>query len=319
MAKTRKTSRKAGELAKTIHQIDDMVDSFDKTPISYQSQGNSRFPLICCNGLGVGPFFWVYLKEYFEKQHQIVTWDYRGHGESGLLDDVENYSLNGLVHDAKSVTDALNIKQGVYVGHSLGAQLILELYRRHPSRVKALVLCFGTDGRPMNTFYNMRLSRYLFEFCYKIGQNFPKQSNIISRLLLKNPLAFYMGGIFKIMNTGMIDRKKVDEYISHMLQVDPIFFTRLLKSAQEHSCQDMLPQIKVPTLIIAGENDQFTPLWISKKMHRLIPDSELFIFKKGSHAALVEQPELINLRIEKFLNERLPHQKKVLSKSEEAA
>ena len=101
----------------------------------------------------------------------------------------------------------------------------------------------------------------------------------------------------------------IDRYIKHLLQVNPVFFTELLKSAQESTAEDILPEIKVPTLIIAGEQDQFTPLWISKKMHRLIPDSELMIIKNGTHAALIEQPELVNLRIEKFIKERLPEKK----------
>ena len=157
----------------------------------------------------------------------------------------------------------------------------------------------------MNTFYNTKLSRYLFQVCYEVGQRFPIPSNLISRLLLRNPLSFYLGGLLKIMHTGMVNKEDIDRYIHHVLNVDPIFFTRLLKSAQEHTAEDILPDVKIPTLIIAGEEDQFTPLWISKKMHRLIPESELTIIKKGTHAALVEQPELINLRIEKFIRDRL--------------
>lgn len=314
MDQSRKTQRWRGRLINAANVREGITESFDKTTISYQSTGKSDYPIICYNGLGVGVFFWVYLRQYFSSSvSQVVTWDYRGHGESGLLDDTRNYNIDALVKDAKSVVDALDIKKGVHIGHSLGAQLILEFYRAYPKRVKALIICFGTDGHPMNTFYDTRISRYLFEICYKIGQRFPAQSNWISRLLLQNPLSFYMGGLLKVMNTNMIDREKVDEYINHLLDVNPIFFTSLLKSAQERTAQDILPEIKVPTLIIAGERDQFTPIWISKKLHRLIPNSELFIVKKGSHAALVEQPELINLRIEKFIQER------VISKKSAAA
>ena len=84
----------------------------------------------------------------------------------------------------------------------------------------------------------------------------------------------------------------------------------LLKSAQEHTAEDMLKTIKVPTMIVAGEHDQFTPMWISKKMHRLIPESELFVMNKATHAGLVEQPDLINLRIEKFIQERVQRQRR---------
>jgi pimeloyl-ACP methyl ester carboxylesterase len=307
---TRKTKKRQGRLIESATYEEGTVKSFDGTPIVYRSVGKSDVPIICCNGLGVGAFFWVYFEEYFHKNRQIITWDYRGHGSSGLNGNPENYSIHALVKDGKAVMDRLAVKKAIFVGHSLGAQVVLEIYRQYPKRVAGLIPCFGTDGRPMNTFYNTRISRYLFKACYEIGQRFPTPSNYISRLLLQNPLSFYLGGLLKIMNTGMINKEDVDRYIEHILDVNPVFFTELLKNAQEHTAQDILPDIKVPTLIIAGEHDQFTPLWISKKMHRLIPESELFIVKKGSHAALVEQPELLNLRIDKFLQERVDPKKK---------
>ncbi|HEX5037555.1 MAG TPA: alpha/beta hydrolase, partial [bacterium] len=125
------------------------------------------------------------------------------------------------------------------------------------------------------------------------------------RLLLQNPLSFFLGGVLKVMHTGMIDKKDTERYIEHILSVDPTFFQMLLKSAQDSSSEDMLRTIRVPTLIIAGELDQFTPVWLSKKMHRLIPESELFVMHKATHAGLVEQPDLINLRIEKFIKDRV--------------
>jgi len=312
---TRKTKKRRGRLVDRESHIEGTAKSFDGTEIAYRSIGDSSVPIICCNGLGCGTFFWTYFEEYFYKKHQVITWDYRGHGESGLNGNPENYSIHALVKDCKTVLDALDVKKAIFVGHSLGTQLIFEVYRQYPERVAALVPCFGTDGRPMNTFYNTRLSRYLFRACYEIGQRFPTPSNYISRLLLQNPLSFYLGGILKIMNTGMINKQDVDQYIAHILAVDPAFFTELLRTAQDHTAQDILPDIQVPSLIIAGEQDHFTPLWISKKMHRLIPDSELFVVKKGSHAALVEQPELLNLRIDKFLQERVNGKRKSRSAS----
>ncbi len=278
--------------------------SFDGTKISYRSFGKGTPPLVCCNGLGVGTFFWAYLEKYFRFSQQVVTWDYRGHGKSELLPIPEHYNINALVEDALAVLDRLEIKKGIFIGHSLGTQVMFELYRRCPERIAGLILCFGTYGNVMNTFYNMRASRYLFEICYYLGTTFPKQSNLISTLLLKNPLSFWLGGLLKIMDTGMMKKEDNDRYIKHILAVDPFFFTTLLKSAQDHNAEEVLGAIKVPTLIISGENDQFTPVWLSKKMHRLIPRSELFILKNATHAGLVEQPDAVNLRIDKFIQER---------------
>lgn len=304
-AKVKVSERRKGKLIKLATLKEGMAKSFDGTHINYRSYGTGRPAIVCCNGLGVGSFFWVYLERAMSRTNQIVTWDYRGHGRSELQPVLENYSLTALVKDCKAVLDRLRIKKAVFVGHSLGVQLIFEIYRSLSDRVAGLIPCFGTYGHPMDNFYNTRLSRYLFQICYQLGTNFPKQSNWISRLLLDNPLSFFLGGVFKIMQTSMIKKEDVEQYVHHILSVDPFFFTMLLKSAQDHSAEDLLPKIRVPTLVIAGEMDHFTPMWISKRMHHLIPESELFVMHNATHAGLVEQPDLINLRIEKFVRERV--------------
>ncbi len=309
-ATTRLSERAKGKLITIATLNEGTTKSFDGTKIAYRSFGKGQPPIVCCNGLGVSTFFWVYLEKVFRTSHQVITWDYRGHGNSSLKNNPKNFTLQALVKDCRSVLDALDIKKSVFIGHSLGVQMILELYRHHPERVAGMVLCFGTYGHPMDSFYNTRLSRYLFEICYHMSQNFPKQSHWVSQLLLANPLSFFMGGLLKIMHTGMVKKSDIDRYIQHILSVDPTFFTTLLRSAQEHSAEDMLSDIKVPTLIIAGENDQFTPMWTSKKMHRLIPESELFVMNKATHAGLVEQPELVNYRIEQFIRERVKKSRK---------
>lgn len=299
------SERRRGKLVTLSNFKEGKTLSFDGTKLFYRSFGKGSPSIVCCNGLGVSTFFWVYMERVFRAQHQVVTWDYRGHGKSELKKNPKNYNLLALVKDLKAVVDELKLERPVLIGHSLGVQVVLEFYRRWPQKVGGLILCFGTYGRPMDHFYNTRLSRYLFKVCYEIALAFPRESNLISRFLLKNPLSFFLGGVLKVMHTGMINRDDTERYIDHLLSVDPIFFQMLLKSAQDNSSEDVLRSIRAPTLIIAGEHDQFTPVWISKKMHRLIPESDLFIMHKATHAGLVEQPDLINLRIEKFLKDRV--------------
>ncbi len=303
--KVKISERSKGKILTLSHLTEGFTKSFDGTRICYRSFGKGEPAIVCCNGLGVGTFFWAHLERFFRTKHRVITWDYRGHGPSELKKNPKTYNLQALIQDCKAVLNALEVKQAIFVGHSLGAQLLLEMYRHWPKRFAGLILCFGTYGHPMDHFYNTRLSRYLFELCYRLGTRFPSQSNFISQLLLDNPLSFWMGGLLKIMNTGMMKKEDSDRYIKHLLKVDPLFFTMLLKSLQGHSAEDILKKIRTPTLILAGEMDQFTPNWISKKMHRLILDSELLLMHNATHAGLAEQPDLINLRIEKFLNERI--------------
>jgi pimeloyl-ACP methyl ester carboxylesterase len=82
--------------------------------------------------------------------------------------------------------------------------------------------------------------------------------------------------------------------------MDPRLFLGMLKHASEHDAWDHLPSIKIPTLIVAGTQDTFTPYWLSEEMHDRIPGSELLTVPGGTHVAPIEQPELLTLRLEKF-------------------
>jgi pimeloyl-ACP methyl ester carboxylesterase len=79
----------------------------------------------------------------------------------------------------------------------------------------------------------------------------------------------------------------------------------MVRAAQEHDAGPLLSEIRAPTLVVAGERDLFTPRKLSLEMAQRIPSAELLEIPRGSHAALIEQPELINLRLEKFLRERV--------------
>jgi pimeloyl-ACP methyl ester carboxylesterase len=87
--------------------------------------------------------------------------------------------------------------------------------------------------------------------------------------------------------------------------MDLALFARLLLDADSHSAEQVLATIDVPSLIFAGDRDRFTPSWLSEAMHRKIPSSELCVIPGGSHTAPIELPDLLNLRLEKFL---LQHQ-----------
>jgi pimeloyl-ACP methyl ester carboxylesterase len=296
--------RNSGTLAQLVRLKEGYTHSFDGTEIYYKSVGLG-YPVVLCNGMGVSTFFWKYLENDFKHHFQVITWDYRGHGRSAPPINKKNVSVHALVEDCRAVLEELKVKKALFVGHSLGTQVVLEFYRMYPKHVGGIVSCLGTFGRPMDFFYNSPLSKYAFEVCSSLGLAFPKASNVVSKFLIKNPFWYQLGGLLKMINTGMASKSDVQEYMDHILSLEPEFFAKLSRSVQSHTAEGVLKFIKVPTLIIGAEDDAFTPVWLAKKMHRIIPDSELFVIRKGSHAALVEQPELINLRIEKFLRDRV--------------
>jgi len=80
-------------------------------------------------------------------------------------------------------------------------------------------------------------------------------------------------------------------------------FERQLNANISHDTRGRLHQIKIPTLIIAGNDDELTPPKMAEELHSEIPDSNLRIFDKGGHGLYWEVPELFNESVLNFIKQ----------------
>ncbi|MEO0813625.1 MAG: alpha/beta hydrolase, partial [Myxococcota bacterium] len=103
------------------------------------------------------------------------------------------------------------------------------------------------------------------------------------------------------MNARRVAIDAVQPYFEHLAGMDVRVFLRTLSYLRDHSVEGALERIQVPTLVIAGELDTFTPVWLSRKMARMIPQAELLVVPNGSHVAPLEEPELVGERVRGFL------------------
>lgn len=294
---------------------DDLRAGFARTDdglqLYYRVVGRDRTdrpPLVCCNGVGVSTFFFRYIVERFRQSHPVVVWDYRGHGRSSLPADIEraDLTIERNARDLRCIIETVGLSRApVLLGHSMGCQVILEYTRQYPSEVAALVPMFGTYARPLDTFMDSPHARKVFQVVNRLAALSGKAGTRMLLPLYASPLAFDVGRY-----TGMIDRHyagraDIDRYLEHLIHMDPRVFLRMVALMADHDLSDFLPNIASPTLVIAGEKDLFTPVHRSRRMAELIPKAEMMILAEGSHAAIVEHPDTINARIERFLTERL--------------
>ncbi|MBF0117698.1 MAG: alpha/beta hydrolase [Desulfobacterales bacterium] len=281
------------------------LPSFDGTKIFYEATGSGGLTFIPCNGVGVSTFFWKYIADYFSKNNRVILWDYRSHGKSDAAPDLHDLTMTNNARDLKAVMDYNKVDKAVLLGHSMGCQTIFEFYSLFPERVAALIPMLGPYEKPMNTFLNTDKTKYVFPILHFAAFAFPWVINPVVKKLVKSPISFPVAKMTGLINWQHCKYEELEPYLEHLSSLDMRAFFGMAKRMQEHSAKEILSRIKVPTLIIAGEDDIFTPWRISEEMCNTIPDSELLTIPHGSHAAIVEQPELINLRIEKFLYERV--------------
>jgi len=281
--------------------------AYDGTRIYYRSEGQG-LPLVMSNGILCSTGYWVYLRPFFRNRCRVVTFDYRGHGKSELPRHRDNVTIGSFTEDLKAVLDALNLPKVVLVGHSMGVQVILEFYGRYRDRVMGLIPVLGTYGHPFRTFYGYAWPDRIAPPILRSGIKYSKPISKVFKPLLGTRLAIPLARLSGAIHWYLTPADIMKDYFQQIATMDFETAFRSLLAIADHTAEDVLRTIQVPTLIIAGEKDPFTPPWLSEKMWRTIPNAEMLTIPNGTHTALVENPHLMNLRIEVFLRDHFTSQ-----------
>ena len=291
---------------------ENLVRGADGVPIWYRAIGDGP-AIVCCNGLGVSTFFWHYIEGHFGNTHKVVVWDYRGHGKSGSPPDYNDWTMDINMHDLEVVMDDAEVDRAVLAGHSMGSQVVFEAWRHFPERVAGIVPMLGAAGSPVKTFFDTELSEYLYKAGYAMAMRAGRLTNALAHFAARRKAMYYVARLF-IIDRHLAGWNDFEPYFQHMHKLDVRVFFAMAQAMNEHTAYDLLPDIDVPVLVVGGERDVFTPFHLIERMVSVIPDAELLRIKRGTHAAIIEQPELINLRLEKFFRERLPEWYEPLTK-----
>ncbi|WP_408890165.1 alpha/beta fold hydrolase [Myxococcus faecalis] len=290
--------------AEAVYFHQDYLRVPDGADLYYQVTGDGEPGVVLCDGLGCDGFAWKYLAPYLSRRHRVLRWHYRGHGRSGIPEDRERIGMLYTCDDLQRVMDAAGMEKAVLFGHSMGVQVALEFHRRYASRVAGLVLICGSYGNPLDTFHDSNVLKKLFPSLRRVVERFPEQSARLIHAALRTELAVQLA-ISLEMNRERIARNDLAPYFEHLARMDPVVFVRTLDSLSEHSAWDHLLHVDVPSLVVAGGRDKFTPGWLSRKMASRIPEAELVLIPDGTHTAPLEAPGLVEVRVERFLRERL--------------
>jgi len=288
-------------------QSSGFAETSDGLRIFWRSIGDGP-PVVCCNGVGVSTFFWKYVIEQLADHYRVVLWDYRGHGRSTRQIDFDRHDLSIERHaaDLEAVLDDAGVhRPALLMGHSMGCQVALELCRNAPERVAGLGLWLGTAGRTLHTFAGWSGSVHVFRVINAFVRSSTETVNRIQRVLLNSPLAWRVTRGFSLVDPYYTSRSDMEPYLRHMATMDMRVFLTCVHGADTHDAWDDLSQMDVPALVVAAEKDTFTPLSCSRDMANRLPQGELFVLADASHAALIEQPETIGFRLNRFLEKTL--------------
>jgi len=228
-------------------------------------------PLMLLHGLFGALSNFSDLIEKFRHTHKVVV------PLLPLFDlDLLHTSVNGLAKHVQQFIDHKGYDQIHLLGNSLGGHVGLVYILKHPEKIKTLTLT-GSSG--------------LFENA--MGDSYPKRGDY-EYIKAKTAATFY--------DPAVATKELVDEVFEITnSRIKVIKIIALAKSAIRHNLGEELVQIKVPTLLIWGKNDNVTPPFVGEEFHKLITNSELAFIDKCGHAPMMEVPNEFNDILEKFL------------------
>lgn len=264
--------------------------------------------VMLCDGLGCDGYVWRDLWPTLARHHRVIHWNYRGHGKSDSPREWLELSVQSMIHDMMAVLDSYNVEQCVLIGHSMGVQVILQAALDFPDRIRAVVPICGSYGRPLDTFRGTDAMLRIFPVIIRASERFGDLGQKFWSAVNYWPVMMEFARLSE-MNHRLIAADEVRPYFEHMAAMDVRVFVRTLSYLRDHSVEDRLPSLVQPALVIAGERDTFTPVWLSRKMARLIPNAELLVVQDGTHVAPLEAKSLVTSQVLRFVSQRGGHVK----------
>ena len=280
----------------------------DGSPLFYErwgtkERGSSATPVLLCDGIGCDGYVWRYLREDLTDRIGLHP-HYRGHGRTAAPRDPARVTIEDLSDDVEAVLDDASVDKALLIGHSMGVQVALETYRRHADRVAGLILVCGASSHPLKTFRGSATLEDLLPLVQRWIHRVPGVVNRLTRTLLPTRLAYEVASRLEIRRE-LVEPNDFMPYLEGMSRIDARLFVAMLSSAAQHSADDLLPAVKVPTLVVAGSRDGFTPPERSRVMAEAIPGAELLEIDGASHTAPIERPSLVDSTIRDFVARRI--------------
>ena len=233
----------------------------------YERLGENGRPLVLLHGWGCGIETMAPIMRDLSADHRVLAVDFPGHGKSPEPPEAWE------VTEFAELTYALLEKEGFLgadvIAHSFGGRVTLYLAAEKPGALGRLMLtgCAGIPNKPNNKL-SMRTR------IYKALRT--AADNSVTRAVFGKTVDKWREAL--IQKFGSADYKALTPSMRQT-------FNRVLRQDLTYC----LARIKNPTLLIWGENDTATPIWMGEKMEREMADAALIRFEGGSHFAFVEQ------------------------------
>lgn len=248
----------------------------------YYEAGGEGPPLVLAHGAGGNTLVWWQQTRHFEARHRVIRFDHRSFGRSTCAP--EHFHPRHFVADLLAVLDAEGVERAALVCQSMGGWTGLHTALQHPERVACLVLC----GTPAGI-----ASEAVLAAATRIGRRSASEGIRGNAALApdfpqREPARAHLYDLISGLNNGF----------------DPAGLARLFDPAARVD-PARLAGFTVPSLLVAGAQDQLFPPEALREVAACIPGAELREFAGAGHSVYYEEPEAFNRVVGDFVARHL--------------
>jgi pimeloyl-ACP methyl ester carboxylesterase len=248
--------------------------------VYYERRGSGE-PVLLIHGLGSSTEDWEYQVERLASRYTVVSYDVRGHGQTGKPRG--RYSVPQFAADAAALIERLGLGPVHVQGISMGGMIALQLAVDKPELVRSLTIVNSGPEMILRTM-RQRIAIYQrFVIVRLMGMR--KMGEVLSKLLLPLP-----------------EHGKLREmFVERWARNNPGAYLRALRALIGWSVSARLGTIRCPTLILAADQD-YTPVAYKEFYMKAIPGARLVVVPDARHMLPVERPEPYNEAVMEFLS-----------------
>jgi 3-oxoadipate enol-lactonase len=251
--------------------------------LAYSETGNGA-PVIFLHGIGGNRRNWVEQMPAVGAHFHAIAWDARGYGDSE--DYAEPLRFPDFAADVGRLLDHLGAPAAHLVGLSMGGRIALDFFEQAPDRVLSLGL--------IDTF-----AGYDESFTPAAREKFIELRR--KPLLEGKEPRDIAPSVAKTLVSSRASPAHIAALVDSMGRLHKESYIKSIEAMTRYERVADLSRIRVPTLIVVGDQDRLTPPSVARDMADAIAGSSLVILRNAGHLANIEQPELFNQVLLDFL------------------
>jgi sigma-B regulation protein RsbQ len=264
------------------------MDPLRRNNVRVAGRADGR-PMMFAHGFGCDQNMWRHVAPAFAEDHRIVLFDHVGAGGSELsaYDPSRYSSLEAYAADVLDICEALDLRDAVFVGHSVSAMIgVLAVRQAAPGTFGELVMVSPSPRYVDDDGYSGGFSRGdIEELLETMDDNYLGWSSAMAPVIMGNPDRPALG----------------EELTASFCRTDPDIAKHFARVTFLADNRDDLAQVAVPTLVLQCKEDAIAPVHVGEYVHQAIPDSTFVLLDAVGHCPNLSAPQQTTAAIAAFL------------------